>query len=115
MSEQDAMAQWRANPFFVLGLPTDASRADIERAGQRLQALLGVNADAAKHYSTPFGPEPLDIEKVRHALTTLRDPAQRLACELWAQVASGKVTAFENKEAIAGWQSDAASLRWVTP
>src|SRR5262249_20794870 len=38
-----ARARVRDNPFYVLGVSREASRAEVERAGQKLLALLGVN------------------------------------------------------------------------
>ena len=77
-------ARWRANPFFVLGLPPTASRAEVERAGQKLIAQLELGVTSAATYTTPLGPVPRTAEGVRTAVTQLRDPAGRLLHELWA-------------------------------
>ena len=87
MTEHDPLAAWRNNPFFVLEVATDASPADVERAGQRLIALLTVGSTAAAQYSTPFGPATRDADLVRQALAALRDPVRRVVEELWANVA----------------------------
>jgi hypothetical protein len=91
MTEHDPLAAWRNNPFFVLEVATDASPADVERAGQRLIALLTVGSTAAAQYSTPLGPATRDADLVRQALAALRDPARRVVEELWANVAQGTI------------------------
>jgi hypothetical protein len=75
---------WTKNPFFVLGVPPGASRAEVERAGARLIALLTVGNAASASYSTPFGLAARDADDVRQAMSVLRDPNLRLHCELWA-------------------------------
>ncbi len=87
MSAPDLLAAWRANPFFVLELKTDATRADIERAGQRLLAKFGIDSTGVAQYPTPFGDGVRDADMVRQALAVLRDPAQRVEHELWANLA----------------------------
>jgi hypothetical protein len=91
MTEHDPLAAWRNNPFFVLEVATDASQADVERAGQRLIALLTVGSTAAAQYSTPLGPATRDADLVRQALAALRDPVRRVVEELWATVAQSAV------------------------
>ena len=85
----DPLADWRGNPFFVLEVSTDASRTEVERAGQKLLGLLALGAAGAERYDTPLGPATRDADAVRRALATLRDPNERVIQELWAQVASG--------------------------
>jgi hypothetical protein len=87
MTQGDPLEIWRANPFFVLEVATDASAADVERAGQRLIALLTVGSDSAARCQTPLGTLTRDADMVRQALAALRDPEQRVLHELWAQVA----------------------------
>lgn len=82
--ESPALAAWRANPFFVLEIKPDASRADVERVGQRLLAQLSIGAQGAAEYATPLGKGTRDADMVRQALASLRDPAQRQVHELWA-------------------------------
>jgi hypothetical protein len=77
-------AAHRANPFFVLELPPDASRAEIERQGAKLLAMLAANVEGAGACETPLGPLTRDADAVRAALAALRDPARRLAHEWWA-------------------------------
>ncbi len=79
------------NPFYILGLPPDASRAAIEREGQKLLSMLGVNLASATTYLTPVGPQPRTAEKVRWALHELREPRQRARHELWARLPVGTV------------------------
>ena len=74
------------NPFFVLGVGHDASRAEIERAGQRLLAELSIGRASALHYATPVGSAERTPELVRGALAELRDPLRRLSHETWAKV-----------------------------
>jgi hypothetical protein len=74
------------NAFFVLGLGRDASRAEVERTGQRLLAELTIGREATLHYDTPLGPQRRTPDRVRQALAELRDPARRILHEAWAQV-----------------------------
>jgi hypothetical protein len=82
----DPLAAWRGNPFFALGVSTQASRAEVERAGQKLLGLLALGSASARHYDTPFGPATRDADSVRQALATLRDPNERVVHELLANV-----------------------------
>lgn len=79
----------RPNPFHVLGLAPDASRADVERAAQKLLGLLAVGASAAKRYATPAGARERTEDDVRAAAAELRDPARRIVHELWATPVEG--------------------------
>lgn len=74
------------NPFFVLGVTPEATRIEVERAGQRLLAELAISREAALSYDSPVGRAPRTPELVRQALAELRDPARRLLHEVWAQV-----------------------------
>jgi hypothetical protein len=80
----DALARLADNPFLVLELPTDASRAEIERAGQKLLMMLELGLSGARSHSTPLGPRARTPEMVRAALAELRDPDRRVMHELWA-------------------------------
>jgi len=73
------------NPFFVLGLPPDASRIEIEREAQKLLGMLELGFAGAQAYATPVGPQPRTAEAVRAAVADLRDPYRRLVAELWAR------------------------------
>jgi hypothetical protein len=89
MNLRDPFADWRRNPFFVLEVDTTASRAEVERAGQKLLALIAVGSTDAGHYDTPFGRAERDADLIRQALAALRDPRDRVLHELWADVAAG--------------------------
>lgn len=96
-----------ANPFFVLGLTPSASRVEVERAGQRLLALLGVKSAAAAHYRTPLGEFARDEDKVRTALAQLREPEQRVLWELWAEVSAERVprvNVYPEAHRLLGWR-----------
>jgi curved DNA-binding protein CbpA len=71
------------NPFYVLELAPDCSRAEVERAGQKLLAMLELDLSGAAVYVTPFGAGRRDAAKVREAMAELRDPQRRLFHELW--------------------------------
>lgn len=73
------------NPFFVLGLPADTSRIEIEREAQKLLGMLELGFAEAKTYQTPLGTRPRSPELVRAAVAALRDPYRRLIAELWAR------------------------------
>jgi hypothetical protein len=82
-----ALARWRDNPFYVLGVAPDASRADVERAGRKLLGLLEIGASSAKGYDTPFGRTERTPEQVRAALADLAIPERRAAREIEAHLA----------------------------
>ena len=71
------------NPFYVLECEPKAPRAELERAGQRLLALLAVGGEAARRYAAPLGAFERDDELVRQSVARLRDPRERLLWELW--------------------------------
>jgi hypothetical protein len=73
------------NPFYVLEIAAECSRAEVERAGQKLLGMLELDLGGAHAYATPFGPGRRDAAKVREAMAELRDPQRRLFHELWAQ------------------------------
>lgn len=74
------------NPFYVLGVRPDCSRAEMEREGQKLLGMLEIGLPAAKKYKTPLGETERTPEMVRQAMAELRDPQRRLLHELWAQL-----------------------------
>ena len=74
------------NPFYILGLRPDCSRADLEREGQKLLAMLELKLEAARSYPTPLGPMPRTADLVRQAMAELRNPQRRLLHELWAEL-----------------------------
>jgi len=79
------MNQIVENPFFVLGVATDASRIEIEREAGKLLGMLELEFAEAKTYATPLGSRPRTPEAVRAAVAALRDPYQRLIAEVWAR------------------------------
>jgi hypothetical protein len=106
----DPLALWRSNPFFVLEVPIDATPPDVERAGQRLLALLTVGSAGAGTYQTPLGPAPRDADRVRQALAALRDPRRRVLHELWATVVPANGPA--SSHAPGPWKEAAHALGW---
>lgn len=114
----DPLAAWRGNPFFVLGVDTHASRAEVERAGQKLIALLALGSASVEGYDTPIGPATRDADKVRQALATLRDPTERVIQELMANVAASAnvVPTFDGKRVErqrAGWKEAERAIGWT--
>jgi hypothetical protein len=107
----DPLADWRSNPFFVLDVSLQASRTEVERAGQKLLGLLALGAAGADRYDTPFGPATRDADAVRRALATLRDPNERVIQELWAQVATG-VDGKPDTPAAGAWEEAAHAIGW---
>ncbi len=72
------------HPFAVLVVTPEATRIEVERAGQRLLAQLEIGAASALHYRDGGEERTRTVDLVRAALTILRDPDQRLAAELVA-------------------------------
>jgi len=107
----DPLADWRGNPFFVLDVSTQASRTEVERAGQKLLGLLALGAAGADSYDTPFGSATRDADAVRRALATLRDPHERVMHELWADVAT-EVGGKPNAPATKAWEEAARAIGW---
>lgn len=75
----------KENPFLILGVAATASPMEIERAGQKLLALLEIGAASAQYYTGHDGPCLRRKEAVRQALADLRNPERRLLAELWSQ------------------------------
>ncbi|MHB2019183.1 MAG: hypothetical protein ACYCW6_19720 [Candidatus Xenobia bacterium] len=75
------------NPFYVLGLRPDATRARIEHQGQMLLQMLELGSfEDAAHYMTPLGERVRTPELVRQAVHELRDGERRLRHEFWAML-----------------------------
>jgi hypothetical protein len=72
------------NPFYVLELRPDCSRAEVERAGQKWLGMIELDLSAAHSYRSPLGRHRRSPELVRIAMAELRDPNRRLLHELWA-------------------------------
>lgn len=97
------------NPFYVLGVPTAATRAEVERVGQKVLGLLELSA-GARHYETPYGARMRDAVLVRWAVNELRDPDRRVLHELWAELGPHHVFGSEPLRAPAltllGWSRE---------
>jgi hypothetical protein len=103
------------NPFYVLGLRPSASRAEIEREGQKLLAMLELGLNVPE-YDTPLGKRRRSPEQIREALAELRDPAKRLHHELWAR-APAETPAIDADpahfdEAPPAWTDAEVALGW---
>jgi hypothetical protein len=114
MTGHDPLAAWRGNPFFVLEVSTDAPRAEVERAGQKLLALLALGSTSAGHCDTPLGPATRDADGVRQAVAALRDPVERVVHELWADLAPriAPTVASTVVRGVGGQQSAPAGGAW---
>ena len=99
------------NPFYVLGLPPGASRAEIEQEGQKLLGMLELGLAGAATYATPFGPVARTPDRVRRALAELREPARRALHELWARAEPAAARAAPPPE---GWPGAFVALGWKT-
>ena len=83
------------NPFWVLGLGTDAASMDVQREAKKIEAMLTIGKAGADACLTPFGPGKRDVEAVRWAASELADPARRAIWELWATPIPGPLPATE--------------------
>lgn len=110
----DPLTAWRGNPFFVLDLGTDASRIEAERAGQKLLGLLAVGSAGAGQYDTPFGSAARDADNVRQAMASLRDPNERVAQELWANV-TRRNREGRDESPQAAWSGACRAIGWAAP
>lgn len=86
MSAGDPREALSRNPFLVLGLPPGASRAEVEREGQRLLDALELGMAGADRYATPLGERLRGAQEVREALAELRDPERRTLHELFVSL-----------------------------
>jgi hypothetical protein len=99
------------NPFYVLDVSVNATRTEVERAGQRWLAQLGVGAQAAQFYRTPLGEFERTPDLVRQSLAELRDPGTRLTYEIWrsefdaAAVTPSMRTDYEEALRVIGWST----------
>ncbi len=100
------------NPFWVLGLPPETSRAEVERAGQKLLAQLELGLAAAAVWQSPSGPRPRDSQAVRSALAELRDPSRRLLWELRAGVRIEPEEEPARAPSFAPWPGAWRALGW---
>jgi hypothetical protein len=99
------------NPFYVLGILPDATRVEVERAGQKLLALASIDAESARTYRTPFGVKHRDEALIRSAIAALRNPTERIRYELWY------VNPIEESqlETTYHWNDAFASIHWRGP
>jgi hypothetical protein len=111
---REAIARWQENPFFVLGLSPECSRAEVERAGQKLLALLAIDSAAAKRFVTPVGEAARTAESVRAAMAELRDPDRRFAHEPWARIGSAPVVPLSTPtdDPARPWPEAMAAIGW---
>jgi hypothetical protein len=104
------------NPFYVLEVAPDCSRAEVERAGQKLLAMLELDLGGARRYGTPFGPGQRDAPKIREAMAELRDPQRRLFHELWvmSQPWSGAAATEDDEPEnhVGGFSAALSALGW---
>lgn len=103
------------NPFYVLGLPVDCSRAQVEREGQKLIGMLELGLSAARTYDTPLGTRERTADKVREAMAELRAPERRLMHELWARSSPkrhARPDTATSEERAPAWRGLLAALGW---
>lgn len=109
------------NPFYVLDLASDCTRAEVERAGQKLLAMLELDLQGARVCATPDGPRGRDAAGVREAMAELRDPQRRLFHELWAQPRPwplagagqvGELGDVPGLDGASGFEAALAALGW---
>lgn len=122
MDARDPSRRIAENPFYVLELPADCSRVEVERQGQKLIGMLEVGLSAARTYATPLGQHERTADKVRAAMAELRDPERRLHHELWARLAPdhlGKApedkTARAARDRAPGFGGASVRLGWRCP
>jgi hypothetical protein len=119
MNGRDPSRRIIDNPFYVLSLSPECTRAEVEREGQKLLGMLEIGLSAAKTYATPLGGCERSADKVREAMAELRDPERRLRHELWARLAPdhlGHMIQTRDSERAAGsslaFQRASARLGW---
>jgi curved DNA-binding protein CbpA len=118
--DESAVEKIRDNPFYVLGLRPSATRAEVEREGQKLLGMLELKLSSAAKYPTPVGPGERTADKVRRAMAELRDPERRLEHELWARLEPAAPSATSEpaeaapprKKADAPWAGAMTALGW---
>lgn len=109
MGSRNARELVAENPFYVLDVAVTATRTEVERAGQRWLAQLGVGAHAAKFYQTPLGAFERTPDLVRQSLAQLREPGTRLTYEIWrtefetATVEPSVHTEYRDALRVIGW------------
>lgn len=101
------------NPFHVLELSPSCTAMEVERAGNKLLAMLGVDMESARTYRGPLGPRPRDADLVRRSMDALRDPDRRVLAEFWAAVPPGDPP--EADPTSEPWPEALEALGWVRP
>jgi hypothetical protein len=124
-----ARARLVENPFFVLDLPVDASRVEVEREAQKLLGMLELGLAQAQRYASPLGWHDRTSDLVRAAAAALRDPQRRLIAEAWAMHAritadvdadadvdmdlgSGDVVEVSSIDTVDAWPGARHALGW---
>ncbi len=100
------------NPFHVLELSPGSSSIEIERAGQRLLAMLGIGMESAATYPSPLGTRPRDADLVRRSVDALRDPERRRVAEIWALLPPGP-RQEPGDPMLEPWPEALEALGWV--
>ncbi|WP_106089976.1 hypothetical protein [Enhygromyxa salina] len=103
------------NPFYVLELAPDCTRAEVERAGQKLLAMIELDLAGGPTYPTPFGSGRRDAAKIREAMAELRDPQRRLFHELWVLArpwTAGPGGAAHLSDDVLGFSAAHSALGW---
>ena len=91
------------NPFYVLGVSLECPRAEVEREGQKLLAMLALDLADVKTYQTPLGQRTRTPELVRSAMAELRAPERRLAHELLATLPANVLVEIGGNERDERW------------
>ncbi len=99
----DPRARVTHNPFVVLGLPPDASRADAERQAALLLGQLALGLAAAQRYRSALGEHVRTSDDVRQAIAELRDPARRVTAEVWAAAPAAAAAAAPTTPTTPAW------------
>jgi hypothetical protein len=104
-----------SNPFYVLEVRPGATATEVERAGQKLLAMLTVGLADAGTYQTPVGARPRDADTVRQALDELRDPSRRWVHELFAALPPDVAASVAPPARPDPWPEALAALGWRSP
>jgi hypothetical protein len=112
VSQGAARRRFLDNPFHVLGLAKTATRAEVEREGQKLLGMLELGLASARSYDTPVGRAERDDAAVRQAMAELRDPDKRLLHELWAWSAPGAEAEVPSGDDGSPRGASAGARRW---
>lgn len=111
----EASARFADNAFYILGLRPSVSRQQIEREGVKLLGMLELGMPAARQYATPIAVFERTPERVRLAMSELRDPNKRVLHEVFAVLESTPLPltdAIASRSALAPWSSALAAFGW---